>query len=483
MTFESKKIIEQSQWSHQNRWSYRKHIWSFVWMFAVWILLVVWALKWYGYIRDNQIIPSVIAWSWSTTTPAKTVWSEANTKIINALIIGVWWKGHRGAYNTDTMIVVSYNPRTKQLNMISIPRDLYVNIDKWYYGRINSILDYYMSQKKLNLDESLSMLKQKVGNLIGQDISYYGMIDFKWFEHVIDTLGGVEVDVPEELYDPSFPVDDFNYGILQIDAWKQTMDGNTALNYARSRHSTSDFDRSRRQQIVIKALLNKLLSFGSLTKVKSLYTDFQNTVTTNVWIGDVAKYISYVTKIAHLNTIVFQSDCPESLNQMKHGCVLYSPPREAFGGAAVLLPIGATPKSISDYSELFKFVNRVIYFPFGNFEWISLGIYNGIDKTAVTKNIAGFSSNLWVELIRNGLNVQDVSNNLIKHDRSLLIQLSWDINTKDFASYVTTVEDILGIWPIDIGSTAQLPLLFSGEIESGVNTLLLVWKDAILVSK
>jgi anionic cell wall polymer biosynthesis LytR-Cps2A-Psr (LCP) family protein len=55
---------------------------------------------------------------------------------------------------------------------------------------------------------------------------------------------------------------------LQIDEGKQIMDGNTALNYARSRHSTSDFDRSRRQQIVIKALLNKLLSFGSLTKLK-----------------------------------------------------------------------------------------------------------------------------------------------------------------------------------------------------------------------
>lgn len=179
------------------------------------------------------------------------------------------------------MIVVSYNKNTKQVNMISLPRDLYINIDKGYYGRINSVLDYYMSQKNFSTAESLDMLKAKVGNLIGQDISYYGMIDFKGFEHVIDTLGGVEVDVPEELYDPSFPIDNFNYGVLSIASGKQIMDGNTALNYARSRHSTSDFDRSRRQQIIIKALLNKLLSFNSITKIKSLYGDFNETVKMN----------------------------------------------------------------------------------------------------------------------------------------------------------------------------------------------------------
>lgn len=480
MVFESKKIIENTQSITKHTGSLLKNIFLFAAMFTIGVLLVIWWIQWYSYVWK-------IIWSGSIDSIAQSTEAESFTewvqwKIINALVVGVWGKWHRGAYNTDTMIVVSYNPRTKQLNMISIPRDLYVNIDKWYYGRINSILEYYLSQKKLSLDESLVMLKQKVWNLIGQDIAYYGMIDFKWFEHVIDTLGGVEIDVPETLYDPTFPIDDFNYGTLQIDEGKQIMDGNTALNYARSRHSTSDFDRSRRQQIVIKALLNKLLSFNSLTKLKWLYSDFQNTVTTNVGFSDVAKHVSHVTKIGSLNTVVFQSDCPENINQMRHGCVLYSPSRDAFGGAAVLLPIWATPKSISDYSELFKFVNRVIYFPFGDFNSVNLAIFNGIDKNTVSKSIAWFSSSLGVDLIRNGLRVSNVANNIIKHDKTMILQLTWSLSQKQFASYVTTVEDILGIGTIDIIDESQLLSVFSGEIASWTTAMLLIWKDAIVSS-
>ncbi|MBP7007703.1 LCP family protein [Patescibacteria group bacterium] len=99
------------------------------------------------------------------------------------------------------------------------------------------------------------------------------------------------MDVPEELYDPTFPVDDFTYGTLHINSGRQTMDGHTALNYARSRHSTSDFDRSARQQIIIKSVLQKLLSFGSLSKIKKLYSNVSSTVTTNIGINDILKYI------------------------------------------------------------------------------------------------------------------------------------------------------------------------------------------------
>ena len=94
-------------------------------------------------------------------------------------------------------------------------------------------------------------------------------------------MGGVSVNVPETLIDPTFPIDNFNYGTLRINSGQQIMNGEKALSYARSRHSTSDFDRSRRQQIIIKAVLNKLLSLGSLSKIKPLYNDFQATVTTN----------------------------------------------------------------------------------------------------------------------------------------------------------------------------------------------------------
>ena len=83
----------------------------------------------------------------STGSVKQEVDSVSNSKIVNALIVGVGGEGHRGSYNTDTMIVASYNPRNKQVTMISIPRDLYVKIDEGYYGRINSIFQYYLNSQ------------------------------------------------------------------------------------------------------------------------------------------------------------------------------------------------------------------------------------------------------------------------------------------------------------------------------------------------
>lgn len=483
MSFETKKIIDDTPSLTQNFLLLVRHMWLFVGMFCVGVLMVFLWVKGYGIIQQDTTVR--LFGTGIGALPVKPSQNIIdNKKIVNALIIWVWWKWHRGAYNTDTMIVVSYNPITKQINMISLPRDLYVNIDKWYYGRINSILEYYFSSKGYTIDQSLDILKTKVWNLIGQDIAYYWMIDFQGFENIIDTLGGVKVNVPEELYDPAFPIDNFNYGTLNIASGVQTMDGNTALNYARSRHSTSDFDRSRRQQIIIKAVLDKLLSLGSLTKMKSLYADFQDTVTTNVGASDMVRYLPYLTKIDNLNSVVFQSDCPENLNQMRHGCVLYSPPRESFGGAAVLLPYGATPTSVSNYTELFTFVNRIIYYPFGQFEDIKLAIYNGIHQAVVAKSIAGFSTKLWVELIRNGLDVEDVSNNQTKHTGTMMVLLTWTVlSQKQFASYNALVQDILDIGDIQIIWKNQLPAYFSGEIETGVNVMLLVGSDALTIQK
>jgi anionic cell wall polymer biosynthesis LytR-Cps2A-Psr (LCP) family protein len=77
------------------------------------------------------------------------------------------------------MIVASYNPRNKDVTMISIPRDLYVKIDEGYYGRINSILQYYLNSRSMSMTGAMEQLKTKVGDIIGQDITYYGLIDFK----------------------------------------------------------------------------------------------------------------------------------------------------------------------------------------------------------------------------------------------------------------------------------------------------------------
>ncbi len=477
MTFESKKIIEES--SSQSPYSggfMLKQIALYVIMFFIGCAMVFAWVKVFGLVGEKISIFNTN----STGSVKQEVDSVSNSKIVNALIVGVGGEGHRGSYNTDTMIVASYNPRNKQVTMISIPRDLYVKIDEGYYGRINSIFQYYLNSQWMTMSWAMEQLKTKVGDIIGQDITYYGLIDFKWFEHIIDTLGGLNVNVPETLIDPTYPIDNFNYGTLRILSGQQIMNWEKALSYARSRHSTSDFDRSRRQQIIIKAVLNKLLSLGSLSKIKPLYDDFQATVTTNAGLNDVIKYLPAVSKLGEITTVVFQSDCPENINQMQHGCVLYSPGREAFGGAAVLLPMGATAKSVTNYTQLFRFVNRAIYYPLRDFNKIQLGIYNGIDKNATTRNIAGISSKLGVELIRNGLNIQTVWNNNIKHTNNMLILLTGGtLSPKKIAQYTALMQDVLNIGDIQIVWVDQLANNFSGTIDTGVNMMFLVGSNAV----
>lgn len=479
MSFESKKIIENSTYNRAiGRWTIFKQSILFISILIGWYMLASAGVVWRKYVAKTLWpTPSSDSWSWSWSYSSwsKIPWSQT----INVLLVWIGWKGHRGAYNTDTIIVASYNPRTKHLNMISIPRDLYVNIDQWYYSRINSILDYSISQKQYTLNESLIMLRGKVGNLIGQNIAYHALVDFQWFEQIIDTLWGIQVDVPEELYDPTFPVDDFTYGTLHINSGRQTMDGHTALNYARSRHSTSDFDRSARQQIIIKSVLQKLLSFGSLSKIKKLYSNVSSTVTTNIGINDILKYIWYANSVAHLKSIVFQADCPENLNQMKHGCVLYSPPRESFGGAAILLPVWATPTTVSDYTQLFAFVHRSIVYPFGDFQWLSISLYNSIDKNRVTV-IPWFTSKLGVELIRNGLNVSYVGNNEIKNDKNMLFFLTWEVDQKVRASYTMVIEDILKIGDITLWDEKKLSDYYTWTLVSGSNVLLTIGTSAAI---
>ena len=312
---------------------------------------------------------------------------------INAMLVWVWWKWHRGAYNADTIIVVRYHPETKKTIMLSIPRDLYVKQGTWTYGRINSMIEMYW------IATWLDILKLKVKEIVWVDIPYYAMIDFKWFESMIDTLGWIQVDVTKKLVDTTFPIDEFNYGTLIINSWSQIMDGQTALNYARSRHSTSDFDRSQRQQIIIHAIAKKLL-WNWIANIQELYDQFQRTVTTNVTMADMLWSVRYISDIWSIQNHTFKSDCIESLATIQAWCLLYSPPRDDFGGASVLIPLGASSNAVSNYAKTRLFASILtqdITQP--------ITILNGISKRWSWK-----ATQLWIELIRYGYTINDVTN-------------------------------------------------------------------------
>lgn len=203
----------------------------------------------------------------------KSLKKDPTGKYTNVLLVGLDTRENSGLLNTDTIIVASYNYETNNITMISIPRDFHVETGEnipWYV-RINSI---YNAAEQQEEGAGIVALQDTVERVIGKEIQYYAMVDFKAFVEIVDTLGGIDVNVENSFTDYLYPLGD-GYQTVSFEAGPQTMDGETALIYSRSRHSLqnnegSDFARAKRQQKVIIALKDKLLSSESLTNPKTI---------------------------------------------------------------------------------------------------------------------------------------------------------------------------------------------------------------------
>lgn len=182
---------------------------------------------------------------------------------INILVLGMGGEGHPGGQLTDSILVLSINPVEKTYAMLSIPRDLYVPLPNSNQGsRINEVYSIGERNKK----GGAVYAKEAVSNILDLPIHYYITIDFYGFKKLVDGIGGIEVYVDEAIYDPSYPdTDMIGYDPFYIKEGQHHMDGTVALKYARSRKSSSDFDRAKRQQKVIAATRDKILNLGYIT--------------------------------------------------------------------------------------------------------------------------------------------------------------------------------------------------------------------------
>lgn len=164
------------------------------------------------------------------------------------------------AYRTDTMIVFTLDPMTMEAGILSIPRDTWVpipgNFDQPNY-RINQA--NFLGDAYDYPGGGIALARKTVENFLGVPIHFVARINFTAFESFIDRIGGITIDVPEPIYDPEYPTEDYGVEVFSLPAGLQTMDGATALKYARTRHSRNgDFDRARRQHQVILAVREKL---------------------------------------------------------------------------------------------------------------------------------------------------------------------------------------------------------------------------------
>lgn len=227
------------------------------------------------------------------TTNGDQLQGESDDRV-NILLLGYGGPGHDGPYLTDTMMVASFKPSTKQLALISIPRDLVVNIPGYDYRKINSVLSFGRDDHYPGGGEALAV--RIVSDTLNLPIQYYARIDFQGFKEVIDQVGGVTVTVDTTFSDPMYPDNGIGYDPISFKAGTQTMNGEKALKFARSRHGNngegSDFARAKRQQKIIEALKEKLFSFGTLTnpkKISDILTSLGTHTQTNMEVWEMLR--------------------------------------------------------------------------------------------------------------------------------------------------------------------------------------------------
>ncbi|MFN2143190.1 MAG: LCP family protein [Candidatus Promineifilaceae bacterium] len=219
-------------------------------------------------------------------TPTLIPTSEARgaDERTNILVMGIDRRpGESFISRTDSMMLVSIDPETEEASMLSIPRDLYVVIPGYGRDRINTAFVYGSSGG--NPVGGAAMAMNTVEYNLGVPVDHYVLIDFSAVIKGIDTLGGVDVIVPFDIDDPTYPDMNYGYDPLFIPAGLQHLDGTTALKYARTRHVDNDFGRAYRQQQIIMAARDEALGLGIgglLARAPELYARVEEGIRTDL---------------------------------------------------------------------------------------------------------------------------------------------------------------------------------------------------------
>ncbi|MEK9167130.1 MAG: LCP family protein [Patescibacteria group bacterium] len=204
---------------------------------------------------------------------------------INILTLGI----DAAAGLTDSIEIVSIDPINKKMALLSVPRDLYVfNSAENRKTKINEVYNSGTSAcqkaKKTcdpKVDSGGALMKKTIAEALGIQVSYFARVDFSGVKKIVDQMGGIQVYVDKAIYDPKYPnLTNTGYDPFSIKAGLQNLNGETALKYSRSRQTTSDFDRTRRQQQIISAIREKALQLNFLVNPKKI-TDLISTIGRN----------------------------------------------------------------------------------------------------------------------------------------------------------------------------------------------------------
>jgi len=204
---------------------------------------------------------------------------------INILLLGTDDRPNDiGPARTDTIILLTLDPQTSTAGMLSFPRDLWVNIPG--YNEASKINTAYGMGERTKAGNGSQVVMDTVSGFIGYPVDYYVRVDFNGFVRTVDLLGGLDIMVAQTIHDEEYPTADYGVETFHLEAGLQHLDGEAALKYARTRHTDDDYARSRRQQDVIRAVLDKVLRADMiaalLPKAWQLVNTMRSSIDTNI---------------------------------------------------------------------------------------------------------------------------------------------------------------------------------------------------------
>jgi LCP family protein required for cell wall assembly len=335
----------------------------------------------------------------------------------NIILLGDGGHVRDGADLIDTIMVASIDYRKNAVTLFSIPRDYYVKNVNWP-GKINEL---YRNHKWQYEDENdlYELFQTVTGDITGLDIQYYVRINFNAFVEVVDSIGGITIDIQESLYDPYYPNEtDNGYIVFEVEKGLQEMDGETALKFVRSRKTTSDFDRAFRQQQVLEALREKAFSLNILTnpkQLKKLYDAIKANMNTNMSIREMIALAGFTNHFdrSHLISKVIHDDPGQD------GGFLYTPDRELYNGLFILVPFGNNLSLIHKYADLIFNKREALWNP-PKIEILNATRYSGIARNAA------------YQLNRFGFNIVNIDNYYDEEgkkkyiDKSVIFYYNWE---------------------------------------------------------
>lgn len=332
---------------------------------------------------------------------------------LSILVTGYGGGQHDGAYLTDTILELTYDPAKNAVTMVNIPRDLYVLVPAYgpkngYMGKINSAFSFIMQQQNSNglssryrfqtgninsqTDAAANLLKDVVEQVTGTKVDYWVTFSFDGFRKFIDAIGGVDVNVETTFDDYEYPANDdpnIDASVMHIhfDAGVQHLQGEKAIQYARSRHSIqdgSDFGRSKRQMNVIKAVKEKATKPDILFKVFGLMDALQGNMRTSLTVDEARGLLSYYQGegAASISSLILVPQILSTSNFLTEAT--------SYEGAYILYPYAGQ----SNYTNIQAWLKQGRDFPQLRLEGLKVQVQNGTGLQApMTKVNKQFEDN------------------------------------------------------------------------------------------